>query len=129
MASRKKEPPSKISFEFVESKFHRNIHVDGAWGGLTHRGSIFMAVYSETPAIPKKVTHYIEGLRLGAETKREVGSSDVIRELEATLIMNLNTARIIRDWLTDKIDATQKAIISSTELQTKGVEGGDTAKN
>ena len=128
MASRKKAPPSKISFQFVDGKFHRNIHVDGAWGGVTPHGSIFMSVYSETPALPKRVTNTIQGLKLGKETVRE-GSGDIIREVEATLLMNLDVATVIRDWLSEKIDAGQKARVLLEDARRKGVDIGDTGKN
>ena len=129
MASRKKTPSSKISFQFVESKFHRNIHVDGAWGGLTHRGSIFMSVYSETPAIPKRITHSIqEDSRIGGESTRE-GSRDIIREVEATLLMNLDTATVLMDWLSQKIDAAQEAKVFLEDARRKGVDSGDAGTN
>lgn len=129
MASRKEAPTPKITFQFVESKFHRNIHVDGAWGGVTTQGSIFMSVYSQTPGIPKRVTHDVEGLfKLGKETKRE-GSDDIIREVEATLLMNLDVATVLRDWLSEKIEQVRQAAIALEDARMKGVESGDTGTN
>ena len=68
-----------------------------------------MAVFAETPAIPERVIHDIEGRILGTERERE-GSKDITRELESTLIMKLDTARTIRNWLDGKIKSGEKLL-------------------
>ena len=59
----------------------------------------------------------------------EEGSGDIIREVEATLLMNLDVATVIRDWLSEKIDAGQKARVLLEDARRKGVDIGDTGKN
>ena len=98
------EKPTEIQFYFVKGNQHRVIHVDGAWGGITSSGGVHMSVYSERVDVPSKVVHEVEGNKLGKEkTDRREGGEQIIRELDATLVMNLKTATVIRDWLSEKI--------------------------
>ena len=101
---------TEVEFQFERSAFFRVIHVDGAFGGPSPTGLIHMAVYSERPHIPKKVVHRIEGGALGGEVmeKRETRQG-IFRELEADLVLSLETAISIRTWLDERIDQIQKA--------------------
>jgi hypothetical protein len=94
-----------LSFEFIKGNFYRPIHVDGAFGGLSPTSRyIHMAVYSERQSIPTQLTHAVERGRLGQErTELRQGRAGLIREVEANLIIDLQTAISMRDWLDQRI--------------------------
>lgn len=105
----KKGPPGidveagRIRFDFIKSNFFRVIHVEGIFGGNSPRGLINMAVFNERWPIPKQITHeYTEG-RSGKEIER-VARDAIVREVEAQLVMNVQTAKSICKWLQDKIN-------------------------
>jgi hypothetical protein len=102
----KEADPTRISFEFIKGTYFRVIHVDGAWGGLTPQGKMSIAVYSERLPIPQKtVQSLLPDGSLGPElTEERVSRQGIIRELEADLIMDISTARILHAWLGEKID-------------------------
>ncbi|KRP85974.1 hypothetical protein AOQ73_36480 [Bradyrhizobium pachyrhizi] len=95
----------EIEFHFEKSNYFRVIHVDGAAGSLAPGGNyVHMAVYSERAPIPKKAVFNSHQGQLGDEVaeKREARSG-VFRELEADLVMSLDAAIALRDWLAERI--------------------------
>ena len=100
----------RISIRYIKSNSFRVIHADGAWGGLTPHLKIQMALYSERTAIPRSVVH-VPGPdgTLGEEISKEL-RSDLVREVEADVIMDLNVAIALRDWLDTRIRVLQQAM-------------------
>lgn len=124
MAKRSNSPKAKkaivgqtIKFDYLKTTQFRNIHVDGAVGGLAPNGNIQMAVYSERPAIPQQTTQKIDEKGVLAEEVMgaRVTRGAVVRELEANLIIDVNTATQIVQWLQGKID-------QFIELQEKAIQ-------
>lgn len=106
--------PTELEYHYLKVKSYRNVHGDGFFGGITTRGLIHMAVYSERRPIPKKAYYPVlgadgKGLFLDKEdeTKR-IGLEGVIRELEVGIFFDLPAAIELRKWLNDKIDALEK---------------------
>lgn len=99
----RKGVPPRIRFHYIKSNLFRVIHVDGALGGITSRGLVHCAVYSERQAIPQTTEHEVtaEG-RLGAQSSQE-GKEGIVREMDVDLIMTKQTAIELRDWLNDRI--------------------------
>jgi len=101
----------RVKFDYIKGNYFRIIHVDGVHGGIGPRGSIFMSVWNERWPIPKQTSHEIsdEGT-VGKEIESErVVRDAVVREVEIGLIIDIETAKQIRDWLTDKIDKIESA--------------------
>jgi hypothetical protein len=101
---------AEIEFVFERSAFYRVIHVDGAFGGVSPGPMLIrMALYNESLPIPEKITHRMNDVGLGEEIleKRE-GASSISRQLEADLVMSLETAIGLRVWLDLKISELQK---------------------
>lgn len=94
-----------LKFHYLKSVHFRVVHVDGITGGIAPRGGIQMAVFNERAPIPQQVTHeFTPQNTLGPEdvTKRVVRDG-VVREVEVNLMMGLEIAKSIRDWLTEQI--------------------------
>jgi hypothetical protein len=103
MAEKTLDALPRLRFHYIKGQQFRVIHVDGALGGITPRGLIHCAVYSERPAIPQTTEHDIspEG-RLGAQVSQE-GRQGVVREMDVDLIMSKQTAIELRDWLDGRV--------------------------
>lgn len=85
---------NKISHNF------RELHVDGAYGGLTPKGLININFYAERFPIPKSVTHnLLDNTSLDSEDSKQ----GLIREFEFGIYMDLNVAKQISDFLLNKI--------------------------
>ena len=93
----------ELAFEFIKGNQFRVIHVDGAVGGMTPQGLIHMAVYSERLPIPQRVVHRIaDEAHLGEEIReKRVVRQAIIRELEASLMMDMRQAYALCRWLAD----------------------------
>lgn len=100
--------PGQIDFHYVKGPDFQTIHVDGAIGGITPKNLLHIAMYSERPAIPQQITHRIEeDGSLGKEIKRS-GKSGVVRQMEVDLFMTEDTARSLKVWLDEKLEAFEQ---------------------
>ena len=99
------EQPHTVSFRYHKSQSFRVIHADGAFGGLTPRKGIFLAFYNERFPIPEVTVQEVtaEG-RLGAEIlgQRQV-KGEIIREVEAGIVMDPEVAKSLVMWLNERI--------------------------
>ena len=101
-------PPKRIEFHYVKSNYFRVIHADGAYGGVTSRGLIHLDIFSERSPIPQKTQHEITvNGKLGKEVEKQ-GKSGVVREVEIGVVMNLDNAKSLVEWLNDKIAILEK---------------------
>jgi len=95
----------ELEFHFHKSNFFRVVHVDGAFGGVSPgTGTINMAVYSERAPIPKSITHAVVDGIVGAENlSKRSALTGIFREVETDLVMSMEVAVVIRDWLDARI--------------------------
>ena len=100
----------KIKFHYEKSNLFRVIHMDGAVGGLTPTLDLFVSIYNQRAPIPKITVQKVSpGGQLGDELIEErVQREGVFREVEVGLVMNLNVAKALHVWLTDKIELAEK---------------------
>jgi len=113
-------PMKSITFHYLKNPQFRVVHVDGGLGGITPRGLIHFAVYSERPAIPQTQTQAISpegtlGEPMTAETKE-----GIVRELDVDLVMTKQTAVEIRDWLDRRIEELTELEAGRTPTSMKG---------
>jgi len=94
----------EIAFHFIKSPQFRVIHADGVIGGLTPNNNIHFALFSERLAIPQEVIHTInpDG-SLGGERKPK-GKEGIVREMDVDVVMSLETAVVVHEWLTKRIE-------------------------
>jgi len=112
------DKPEKIRFDYLKSNQHREIFVEGVHGGLTTKARIQMSLFCERQPIPRQIVHKFDGLKLGPEILSERLSRDaIIRSVDATLIMDIETAEVMYNWLGRKIKEGKKII---KELGQKG---------
>jgi hypothetical protein len=109
------KPPDHLTFHYIKGSQFRVVHSDGIIGGLTPRGLIHVAFYSERPAIPQLVVQDVtpEG-KLGKETSR-VGKEGIARELEVDVMLDEDTAKALHEWLGQRLQE-----LSTAKARTKG---------
>lgn len=92
-----------VAFDYLKAPNFQSLRADGVIGGITPSGRIHMAVYSERPAIPRRLTHAIkEDGQLGEVV--EVQSRDsIVREMSADVFLDLHAAEKINEWLASRI--------------------------
>jgi hypothetical protein len=102
-----------ISFDYIKGNYFRVIHVNGVVGGSAPRpGIIHMGVFNERWPIPKRTTNQFSPERgIGEEIIEERITRDaVFREVEALLVMDIEVAIRVRNWLNEKIKRIQELI-------------------
>lgn len=94
-------PKDRIVVEFIKGQLFRVIHVDGAIGGPTPSGNIHLAVFSERPAIPRRMVTHLEGGQIGEPIQGEtVVREGMIREMDFDMVMSISAADEIAKLLT-----------------------------
>ena len=110
-ASKNEQKPEKlhseIKFDYIKSNQFRVVHVDGAHGGILPRGLIQMAFFSERAPIPQRETYMLEQGKLGERKKVEQREA-IIREVEVETLIDLQVAKVIFQWLGEKISQAEK---------------------
>lgn len=117
---------SQIVFDYEKGNLYRVIHVDGAHGGLSPDGTnIVMSVFNERKPIPKteKPTVSSQG-GLVPDPAPDSRGCDVLREVEATLIMNLETAAMLTEWLGRHTEQLKQVREFRSELEARHRKGG-----
>lgn len=107
---------SEIDFHYIKTDNYRTFHVDGAFGGPTPNGQIYISLFIERAPIPEIVRHKINADGTISEEVSRIGKKGVVRETEAGLIMSLEVAKILQNWLNQKIiEAETKLVPPSKE--------------
>jgi hypothetical protein len=91
-----------ITFHYLKSPAFRSVHAAGAHGGPEPSGrGVVVSFFSERIPIPQQTTFQLnEDGSLGPEDlSRRVAKEGVIREVEATVHMDMETARDVHEWL------------------------------
>ena len=100
----------EIRFRYMKSRFFRVIHADGAWGGVSPRGSIHMSLFNERGALPDTSTLVIDATGRVMRPEAIQTSGDIIREVECDVVFDLSTAINLRRWLDEKIKEIQALV-------------------
>jgi hypothetical protein len=107
----------RLVVEYLKSQYFRVAHVDGAIGGPTPTGHIHLALFSERPAIPRRLVLPLKDGRPGEPIPEETVIRDgMIREMDIDLVMSVSAAEEVANLLT-KIVADVKAALAK---QNKG---------
>lgn len=117
MAEIPEEPTAQgpyITFHYIKSPDHRTHHVDGAIGGPTPRGLLYVHLYSERRPMPKSMDQSVTDGELG-EILRVDSKQGVIRDVSCGLIMDLAAAASLHTWLGEKIEELDRMIRASRE--------------
>jgi hypothetical protein len=107
------EIPEKIEFHYQKSPNYRTIHADGAHGGPTARGYLAITFYNERATIPRRgvrdVSVDAEGQPKLSRERIEDSLEGVMRQLETTVMLDINAARELIPWLEKQLEALEDA--------------------
>lgn len=104
MSNEKKDDNKNIPIKYKESSNYEIYHADGVGGGWTPRTNLSVDFFVERGSFPDVLVHGLtEEGKLG-EILDVKGAQGISRERQCGIIMNVQTAIGLRDWLTDKIE-------------------------
>lgn len=106
----KKSLSNKMTVNYLKIKNYRTYHVDGIFGGLTPTGNLYIELFVQRSVTPQTAEHEItkDGI-LGKEIPgTRTGKKGLIREIESGLVMNIEVAKILRNWIDDKLNQYDK---------------------
>ena len=106
----------KLETHFLKSSDFKTIYGSGVFGGITPQGLININFFTERAPLPKRIVLEIDektGSLLG-EVERE-SKEGLIREVNCGILMDINAAKQLLNWLQEKIDQHEdlKATLSS----------------
>lgn len=103
MAGGKQKKSERIKFKYVIPDHITDNYVNGVFGGTTPRQEIHMHFFSERNPIPKAFTLEVTEKDKSLKEVEVIKGGDVVRLIQASIIMDITTAVSIRDWLNDRI--------------------------
>jgi hypothetical protein len=111
------EKPKKVRYHLLKSNSFRTIYADGVFGGVTPRLNISATFFNERHPLPDQMVHAIkEDGTISDEIRDERITRDgIVRELEANVIMDVEFAKVLADWLKTKIEFIEKTVKEAKE--------------
>ena len=103
---------NKLMIKYKFKDEYNPKYINGAHGSASRNGDIVINFYLERAAVPKSIEHMIlEDNTLDSDPKfqPEDYNRSVIRYIESGVIMNLETAKIIRDFIDKQIKTIEKS--------------------
>lgn len=108
----------ELTFNYVKTPSYRTYHVDGIYGGLTPNGNVYCELFIDRNVTPQTVVHELdENGKLSGVPKKKTGKTGYIREIECGIIMDIEAALTMKEWLGDKIDQYQKTLKSLNKIK------------
>jgi hypothetical protein len=101
---------SIIRYNFIKSNHFRVVLAEGAYGGISPTGHIRMAVFNERFPLPQQTEHSISADgKIGQEIPgSRVARDGIVREIEVELVMDIEHAKQLQEWLGAKIAELSK---------------------
>lgn len=108
MGNEMPKQPKNIKFKYIFDDKYSPTYVNGGIGGVTPGQDIVLNFYFERHPIPYSETSAInDDGSIGEVVSRKPNANaeliSLIRYIESGVVMNVNTAKSIRDYLTDQI--------------------------
>ncbi|MCB9425526.1 MAG: hypothetical protein H6584_00650 [Flavobacteriales bacterium] len=104
MAKNKKT--NSVIIHNIKNSLYRQVHVDGAHGGITPNGFINVNFFSQRGVIPKGTEFELneEGQITKAIKDIDDSKQGIVREFEFGAYMDINTCISIKEFLERKIE-------------------------
>ncbi|MFW6118750.1 MAG: hypothetical protein ACOC7S_00280 [Planctomycetota bacterium] len=102
--------PDRFTFRYIFADDYNPVYVNGAYGGITPKKEIVAHFFLERHAVPRSVTHEVddEGM-IGAEVETEPEVREMlVRFVPSGVVLSLDGAKQIRDWLDRQIDRLEQ---------------------
>lgn len=100
--------PEKIRIKYRKSEDYRIVHGSGVYGGLTPEGSIKFDIYTEyQPPPDEEIKTVGEDGKLTPLEETNEKSITIERERQVGVIISVNQAKSIINWLRDKVETIE----------------------
>jgi hypothetical protein len=104
MKNEKSQPKGEtVLFKYIFPSDLKELHVNGAFGGVAPDGMIHMAFYSERQAIPNVEKRPVNPDQTLGDQKEEEKKYQYVRIVQASLVFNDKTATNFINWLDGRI--------------------------
>lgn len=106
----KKKIQEILTFHNKISNAFREVHVDGAYGGITPNGYVNLNFFSERAPIPKSSDYVIDqdAQKLLKVEDSKDSKSGIVREYDFGIFMDFKTTKKIIDLLQEKVVELEK---------------------
>jgi hypothetical protein len=113
----REEGQSEIEIHHDRTSSYRTYHVDGMRGGLSPEGKLTVDFYVERTAMPQVLRQVVEESgQLGDIVGAGGDRSGIVRESEGGLVMDVETAAQVYDWLGGKLAEALEHDLLSREV-------------
>lgn len=116
MAVKKKTDPSEcqsFKMKYIFQNDYNPIYINGAYGGVTPSGEIVASFYFERHPLPNSETW----LQDKAEVDPKDLASSAVRVVESGIIVSPRTAKILAEWLLEKVRLAEVMSSEGAELE------------
>jgi len=108
MADEPKKLPSELEFFFETAPDHRVIASNGAWGGMTPRGDIYIDFFIEKQAVPDSIKNSVsEEGNLGKIIEMKPPKR-FVRELQVGVLLTKLEAQNLVKFLNERIQQLEE---------------------
>jgi len=105
-------PLNEITFHYIKNEQFRTLYADGAYGGITPQNKLHIAFYLERGPIPLTVTQELKLEGITGSLGRDLsvtGRKGIVREIESSIVMDLDAAERVADWILKTVKAYRDA--------------------
>ena len=117
------EAPDRVNIDYIKGTLFRTINPTGLIGSITPQGKIQIALYSERQAIPRRVTYKLGPDGELGEALEMIGRDAVVRELEAVVTLDPQTAEKLVSFLSSMM--TEINGLDNTAIEPTSERGQD----
>ena len=97
-----------IRIKYVKSYDFKTSLATGVYGGLTSNGMINANFFTDRVILPTHQSLEIDDEGHPKGSPKDDKDGDLVREVQFGTLMDINTAKIINEWLNTKIDEFEK---------------------
>ncbi len=103
------ESSKTYKITYVKAYDYKTSFVSGVHGGLGSNGLLNVSFFADRPALPD--TNIVEINEQNIVTKSEdVKTSDMVRDVQFGLVMDINTTKLVVNWLQSRIKEYEENI-------------------
>jgi hypothetical protein len=109
-----------IRFIYHKARHHRTFHADGMWASVTPQLEVQFALFNNLKPMPVDEVRTLRPDGTLGEGKETPGEQHVVREVDATVVMNRETIRSSIELLQRMLTQIDQAIESDKKLRADG---------
>ena len=94
----------KFTIKYIIPDDLRDLHVDGSYVSYTPDKKINLHFFSERRPIPQTTVHAMDENGILLKNPETTLGCDIVRSIQTSVAMDLQTAKIVKDLLNDTIN-------------------------